>query len=256
VLSRLFTHPSNETRSMFRNSVICFVLIGSNLLSTAAYAEAASATNPRPTKTIGQVSKSEAAATLVVINADGAKLEGDKLTLTGVASSAIIFTERPDKAAGHLATDDLIEQWGQGADNFNDDPPNATISVLGKGKEPSDAVVTLKHPKLEGATLTFDVSLLEGNLQDASGPAALFIDHWRGWRGAGLFGLGLASGAAVGASLLRPSPPPQPAYVAPAPYYEYPPVVQTACPPGFWLGPWGECRDTPYHGRLPNGSWQ
>src|ERR1700742_2526748 len=21
------------------------------------------------------------------------------------------------------------------------------------------------------------------------------------------------------------------------------------CPPGFWRGPWGHCRDTPYHGR-------
>ncbi len=241
---------------MLRHSVICLALIGSNLLSTTAHAETAAVQTQRPTKTIGQVSKPQAAATLVVINADDAKLEGEKLILSGVAASAIIFAERPEKAAGHLATDDLVDQWGQGPDNFNEDPPNATISVLGKGKEPSDAVVTLKHPKLEGSTLTFDVSLLEGNLDGASGPAALFIDHWRGWRGAGLFGLGLASGAAVGAAMLRPSPPPQPVYVAPTPYYEYPPVVQTACPPGFWLGPWGECRDTPYHGRLPNGGWQ
>ena len=28
------------------------------------------------------------------------------------------------------------------------------------------------------------------------------------------------------------------------------------CPPGWWRGPWGHCRDTPYHGRLPDGSWQ
>lgn len=28
------------------------------------------------------------------------------------------------------------------------------------------------------------------------------------------------------------------------------------CPTGFWRGPWGHCRDTPYHGRLPNGGWK
>jgi hypothetical protein len=29
-----------------------------------------------------------------------------------------------------------------------------------------------------------------------------------------------------------------------------------ACPPGYWHGPWGHCRDTPYHGRLPGGGWK
>jgi hypothetical protein len=28
------------------------------------------------------------------------------------------------------------------------------------------------------------------------------------------------------------------------------------CPPGSWRGPWGHCRNTPYHGRLPDGSWK
>jgi hypothetical protein len=28
------------------------------------------------------------------------------------------------------------------------------------------------------------------------------------------------------------------------------------CPPGYWHGPWGHCRDTPYHGRLPGGGWK
>jgi hypothetical protein len=40
--------------------------------------------------------------------------------------------------------------------------------------------------------------------------------------------------------------------------YTEPPVVQTSnvCPAGYWPGPWGHCRDTPFHGRLPNGEWQ
>ena len=38
--------------------------------------------------------------------------------------------------------------------------------------------------------------------------------------------------------------------------YYGPRVVSNGCPHGFWRGPWGHCRDTPYHGRLPGGGWQ
>ena len=76
-------------------------------------------------------------------------------------------------------------QWDEGKDSFAKDPPNATISVLGgDGSKISDAVVTLKSPKLSGTTLTFDVAVLEGSLAGASGAAALFIDHFaRGFGG-------------------------------------------------------------------------
>ncbi|MGO7800720.1 hypothetical protein ACC710_38045, partial [Rhizobium ruizarguesonis] len=40
----------------------------------------------------------------------------------------------------------------------------------------ADAVVVLKTTKLEGANLTFDVAVLEGDLAGADGPASLFID--------------------------------------------------------------------------------
>ncbi len=202
-------------------------------------------------KTIGQVSNPSPIASLLVLNAGGATLEGDKLVLSGVSTNAVVFADRPVRAAGHIKTDDLVKQWGEGADNFNDDPPNATVSVLNGGSDVSDAVLTLKNPKLDGSTLTFDVSVLEGNLTGATGPAAVFIDHWRGWNNVGWYGMGLATGAALGASAYRP--------VYPAPYYPpayYPPVAEPACPPGYWVGPWGHCRDTPYHGRLPNGQWQ
>lgn len=202
-------------------------------------------------KTIGQVKQQGPVASLLVVNADGAKLEGDKLVLTGVATNAIVFSDRPVRAAGHLAIDEILKQWGEGADSFDQDPPNATLSVLGGGSHVSDAVVTLKSPKLDVTALTFDVVILEGNVNGATGPAALFIDHWRGWNNAGWYALGAASGAAIGASLAAPR------YVAP--YYPpayYPPVVANPCPPGYWIGPYGHCRDTPYHGRLPNGEWQ
>jgi hypothetical protein len=52
---------------------------------------------------------------------------------------------------------------------------------------------------------------------------------------------------------------PAPVYVAPPVVYAPPPVVYVqpnGCPMGYWRGPWGHCRDTPYHGRLPDGGWK
>jgi len=175
----------------------------------------------------GQASSASAGpvASLAVINAQGAKLEGNQLTLTGIAPNAIVFADRPVRAAGHVTTAEFISQWAQGSDNFAKDPPNATVSVLGSGSAGvSDAVVTLKSAKLEGGNLVFDVAVLEGNLDNASGPAALFIDHfgwgYHGgvyWRPRGAFYAGAAAGAVVGAAVGAAAASPYPYY--PAPYY-------------------------------------
>ena len=134
---------------------------------------------------------------LAVINSAGAKLDGGKLVLTGVSANSIVFADRPVRAAGHVTTEQFIMQWDEGKDNFAIDPPNATVSVLGgDGSDVSDAVVTLKSPKLEGGNLTFDVTVLEGSLDGGSGPAALFIDHFGGGFGGGGFrGGGFAEAA-------------------------------------------------------------
>ncbi|AYG62138.1 hypothetical protein QD460_26100 [Rhizobium jaguaris] len=142
-------------------------------------------------KTIGQVTPTAPVPSLAVINSESAKIEHGKLVLTGVAGSAIVFADRPVRAAGHVATEQFIMQWDEGKDNFAIDPPNATVSVLGgDGSDVSDAVVTLKSPKLDGHTLTFDIAVLEGSLSGAAGPAAVFIDHFGGGFGGGGFGGG------------------------------------------------------------------
>jgi hypothetical protein len=69
---------------------------------------------------------------LIVMNARGATLQGQTLTLTGVAPNSIIFADRPVRAAGHALTAHLIEEWATGDDSFGKDPPNATVSVFSK----------------------------------------------------------------------------------------------------------------------------
>jgi hypothetical protein len=173
--------------------------------------------------------------------------------MTNVSSNSIVFADRPVRAAGHVLTKDFLKEWDEGSDSFAKDPPNATISVLdADGASVEDAVVVLKSPKLDGDKLTFEVSILEGGLSKATGPASLFIDwfaargyggrafvggagyHGGAWHGA-WYGhpAGVAAGAAVGAAALGAAaagayyhPYAYPYYSPPAPacgYYPYPP---------------------------------
>ncbi|KWV40296.1 hypothetical protein AS026_26400 [Rhizobium altiplani] len=166
------------------------ILLASVAMSSAAFAQDAPKKPHVPLeKTIGVVTPTGPVPSLAVLNSSGAKIESGKLILTGVSANSIVFADRPVRAAGHVTTEQFIMQWDDGKDNFAVDPPNATVSVLGgDGSDVSDAVVTLKTPKLDGTTLTFDITVLEGSLNGASGPAALFIDHFGG--GGGGFGGG------------------------------------------------------------------
>jgi hypothetical protein len=235
-------------------SAIAFA--GALALSTGAIAQD-SATKPHVPmeKTIGQVKATGPIPSLAVINSQGATLDGGKLTLTGVSANSIVFADRPVRAAGHVSTAQFIMQWDEGKDSFAVDPPNATVSVLGgAGSDISDAVVTLKAPKLEGTTLTFEVAILEGDLAGATGPAALFIDafavrgpggggfahvggyggvyrggaYWHApvyhgaWYGAGAVAGAAVAGAAVGAAVGAAAAAPY-AYPPYCGYYPYPP---------------------------------
>ena len=190
---------------------------------------------------------------LAVINSHGATLQGNALTMTGVWPNSIVFADRPVRAAGHVLTKDFLKEWDEGADSFAKDPPNATISVLSaEGDAVEDAVVVLKSPKLDGDKLTFEVSVLEGGLSKATGPASLFIDWFaaRGYGGRGVRRRRLrrrlawrlvrpsrlgtdGAGAAVGAAAVGAAaagayyhPYAYPYYAPPPPacgYYPYPP---------------------------------
>jgi len=179
-------------------------------------------------KQIG-VAKTQMEPSLIVLNSSGAKLADDQLVLSGITANSIVFADRPVRAAGHVLTTHLLEEWATGSDSFAKDPPNATVSVLSKdGASVADAVVTLKSPKLEGDTLTFAVEVLEGNLNGAEGPASTFIDiigmpftplsfagaaRRTAYRGA--WYAGAAAGAAAAAAPYYPRPA--------CGYYPYPP---------------------------------
>ncbi|BCH24023.1 hypothetical protein MesoLjLc_36910 [Mesorhizobium sp. L-8-10] len=187
------------------------------------------------TKSIG-AAKPKIEPALIVLNSKGASLAGGKLVLSGVSPNSIMFADRPVRAAGHVLTAHLLEEWAVGSDSFAKDPPNATVSVLSKdGSSVLDAVVTLKTPKLEGETLTFDVDVLEGSLDGGDGPASTFIDiigmpftplSFAGAARRAAYRGAWYAGAAAGAAAVA------------APYYYHPyyhPYVRPAC--GFYPYP-------------------
>jgi hypothetical protein len=168
------------------------------LLAAPLAASAQDAIAAPAQKTIGQPqsTKGDMIPSLAVINSRGATIQGNILTMTDVGSNSIVFADRPYRAAGHVLTKHFLKEWDEGSDSFAKDPPNATISVLStEGDTVEDAVVTLKSPKLEGDKLTFQVTVLEGGLSKATGPASLFID-WFAARGYG--GRGFVAGAGDG----------------------------------------------------------
>jgi hypothetical protein len=205
--------------------------------SQSSFAQSATAIPPHVPlqKTIGQTAKTEVVPSLIVFNARGASLQGDKLVLSGIVPNSIVFADRPVRAAGHDTTAHIVEDWNKGSDNFAKDPPNATVSAFTKdGSGVKDAVVVLKSPKLEGDKLTFDVDVLEGDLNGADGAAAVFIDiigrpltpmsvagvgRRTAYRGAMYAGAAAAGAAAYGAYA--------------APYYARPPCGYYPYPPCY-----------------------
>src|SRR5215467_15153520 len=222
---------------------VCTIMTALGLLCPPGlgFAQTASSAPPHVPlqKAIGQAkdAKPEVVPSLIVLNARGASLQGQQLTLFGVAPNSIVFADRPVRSAGHVLTAHLLEEWGTGSDSFAKDPPNATVSVFNKdGSGVGDAVVVLKSPKLDGDRLTFEVQVLEGDVAGADGPASVFIDiiglPWTPLSFAGVarrtaaraawYGATASAAAAATAPYYHPYYP-YPYYRPPCGYYPYPP---------------------------------
>jgi hypothetical protein len=76
-----------------------------------------------------------------------------------------------------LSSQKFVNQWGEGENNFAEDPPNTVISFLSEGDEvPEEVTMVLRDPKLVEHSLTYKIEVLDGKLPAAAGPCSLFID--------------------------------------------------------------------------------
>ena len=93
-------------------AAIVALIVGLAVLGSVA--QVISAPEHKP----GTTTKTEMVPSLIVMNAQGASLQGETLTLSGVAPSTIVFADRPVRAAGHMPTAYLIEGWGREGEGF------------------------------------------------------------------------------------------------------------------------------------------
>ena len=99
----------------------------------------------------------------------------NKLTLRGVGSTTLFFSDRPERIAGNMKTADFVPFWSKGKDSFLKDPPNADVSIL-EGKELRQVVAVLQNPELKGDDLTYTVKVLQGEMPVKGADVSVFID--------------------------------------------------------------------------------
>ena len=114
---------------------------------------------------------------LFVQSAHGLTTSNGSVTFHGLAHATLFFADRPQRVVGHLTSRKFVEQWGEGEDSFAKDPPNAVVSFLEDGDTvPEEVTMTIRDPRLDGDTLTYNVDILDGALPASAGPCSLFID--------------------------------------------------------------------------------
>lgn len=125
-------------------------------------------------------------------------LEANTLRLVNVGQQTLYFSDRPVRIAGHLKMSDYLNEWTaqEGADSFEYDPPNATLSVYEDG-QPDNTLVAIEvfNPQIDGADLIYGFKLLDGVMPAAGGATTIFIDRIGigGGVGVGYHGVGVGA---------------------------------------------------------------
>jgi hypothetical protein len=112
---------------------------------------------------------------LFVQSAQSLKVDDGKIILKNVDESAIYFSDRPERIAGHMSTEKFVDIWSVGDDSFQLSNPNAALSFLDDEKD-GIVIVVLSHPVLNSGNLTYDIEVLDGVLPVEGGACSLFID--------------------------------------------------------------------------------
>ena len=109
--------------------------------------------------------------------AHGMTTSDSTVTFHGQAHSTLFFADRPQRVVGHMHTKKFVRDWGEGENNFAEDPPNAVLSFLSEGDAvPEEVTMVIRDPQLTEDTLTYKVEVLDGTLPAKAGPCTLFID--------------------------------------------------------------------------------
>ena len=113
---------------------------------------------------------------LYTMSAKSGTFENDRLALKDVPL-VVYFSDRPARLSGMLSIEVFAQGWDTGSSSFRNDPPNATLSILGKDGS-NNVVVELSDPdvKVKEGSISFKVKVLKGELPKSFDHSTLFID--------------------------------------------------------------------------------
>ena len=114
---------------------------------------------------------------LFVQEAGGVRFADGSLTLTDLNPQTLFFADRPDDIAGFLTYKEYVNLVYAGPDNFEEEPPNATLLTV-DGDTMIETVLELSaKPVMEGEDMVFSsVKLILGEPPAEGVRAVLFID--------------------------------------------------------------------------------
>ena len=122
-----------------------------------------------------EVATADEIEALFAQSAAGMSYENGRLTLNGIAPTTLMFSDRPQRVTGHVPTEEFLDSWGDGDNNFADDPPNAVLSIFSED-EVNDVVIVLQDPALDAGNLSYQVEILDGEMPSSGEASSLFID--------------------------------------------------------------------------------
>ncbi len=111
---------------------------------------------------------------LYALSAQTGTLKDGTLTLNEIPT-VVYFSDRPYRVAGQTSLKKFVDEWEKGAESFQDNPPNAVLSIFNH-ETPRNIVVVLKDPVLTKNTLTFKVTPYDKQKEDTFNQVSLFID--------------------------------------------------------------------------------
>lgn len=113
---------------------------------------------------------------LFVQHADKATLADETLTLEGTDRNIIVFTDRPNRSAALIPIAELAKYWGEGADSFASDPPNAALVGETEGGDPVSMIVEISDPVLSEGSISYQYVVIEGDIRNAIHNPYVVID--------------------------------------------------------------------------------
>lgn len=113
-----------------------------------------------------------------------------RLVMYKVLPNTTWFTDRPERKAGYVSTEQFVADWNKGVNSFAKDSPNAelvTINDDGNLRVQKNAVLELMHPSYQPKTgiliyraKAIQIDDVKPLTNDDLHQVALFIDTWIG----------------------------------------------------------------------------